>query len=86
MPTEIDRFVHAFYHREFLQFLQIPIQRSGEEQSSHAPSGELEFDAEWLAVLRRTHHLLQTHRGAVHLPTQINAVTQEACRHCSTAR
>jgi len=54
-------------HREFLHFLQMPVQAS----AGHFHSEELEFDPEWCAVLTHTHHLLQTRRGDVHLPQQV---------------
>ena len=37
----------------------------------------LQFDIEWLAVLRKTHHLLKTDRGTVHLPTVVEPPTTE---------
>lgn len=46
-----------------------------EDSSSY--SEELEFDPEWLAVLRRTHTLLKTQRGDVHLPQQVDKVSEE---------
>eukprot|EP01032_Pedospumella_encystans_P011405 gene11405-13258_t len=60
--------------REFLHFLQMPVQAS----AGPFHSEELEFDPEWLAILSRTHTLLQTHRGDVRLPQQVDKIsTQE---------
>lgn len=39
--------------------------------------GGIEYDAEWLVVLQKTHYLLQTHRGVVNLPTTIDPATPE---------
>jgi len=68
--------------RDFIQFLQIPIKHDNWELQSSCTtacgeSSEIEFDLEWLAVLRRTHNLLQTHRGVVQLPQEIQPVTKQ---------
>lgn len=54
--------------------MQVPVPAWASASTS---SDELEFDAEWLAVLRRTHDLLQTHRGNVSLPQQVDKILQE---------
>ena len=59
--------------REFLHFLQMPVQAS----AGHFHSEELEFDPEWLAILSRTHALLQTHRGDVRLPQQVDKISAQ---------
>jgi hypothetical protein len=38
---------------------------------------ELQFDVEWLAVLRKTHGLLRPHRGNVTMPAQVYSVTEQ---------
>jgi hypothetical protein len=45
-----------------------------EERNSDA---RLEYDPEWLAILRKTHNLTETARRRVKLPTQPEAVTSE---------
>lgn len=67
--------IYNTLHREFLHFLQIPVQAS----AGHFHSEELEFDPEWLAVLCRTHTLLQTHRGDVRLPQQVDKISAQVC-------
>lgn len=56
--------------------MQIPVPAA---TSTTERSQELEFDVEWLAVLRRTHNLLQTHRGVVQLPQQVDKITAQVC-------
>jgi hypothetical protein len=65
-------------HRDFLQFMQVPITNTG---SGDTISDELQFDLEWLAVLRRTHTLLQTHSGVVHMPQEIRPVSEQVRRY-----
>jgi hypothetical protein len=54
--------------------MQVPITHSG---SGDSVSDELQFDLEWLAVLHRTHTLLQTHSGVVHMPQEVHPVTEQ---------
>ena len=51
----------------------MPVQAS----AGHFHSEELEFDPEWCAVLTRTHSLLQTRRGDVHLPQQVEKMNHQ---------
>ena len=51
----------------------MPVQAS----AGHFHSEELEFDPEWLAILSRTHTLLQTHRGDVRLPQQVDKISAQ---------
>ncbi|KAG5181616.1 putative RNA lariat debranching enzyme [Tribonema minus] len=57
-------------NREFLQLVSLP-----------RPTGRgapvLRYDPEWLAIVKKTHHLLSSHRGNVYLPTECERVTDE---------
>jgi hypothetical protein len=39
--------------------------------------GVLQFDVEWLAVLRKTHHLLSTSRGPCRMPLEVEPATAQ---------
>jgi lariat debranching enzyme len=56
--------------RQYLSIVHIPV----EERKSDA---RLEYDPEWLAILRKTHNLTETGRRRVKLPTQPETVTSE---------
>jgi lariat debranching enzyme len=56
--------------RQYLSIVHIPV----EERNSDA---RLEYDPEWLAILRKTHNLTDTGRRRVKLPAQPEAVTSE---------
>lgn len=62
--------------RDFLQFLRIPKQECNREL-------QIMYDEEWLAVLKRTNHFLQTSRQPVHLPTSLVPVSQEEISYIS---
>ncbi len=47
---------------------------SNSHNSSH---GEIQLDCEWLAIVRKTHCLLEVSRNIVKLPTTIQKVTSE---------
>ena len=44
-----------------------------EQSTCDAPT--LSYDAEWLAVMRKTHHLLSTSRGNVSVPSTVQPAT-----------
>jgi lariat debranching enzyme len=52
--------------REYLSIVHVPMAHEKLENA------QLEYDAEWLAILRKTHHLTVTTRQRVHLPTKNN--------------
>jgi lariat debranching enzyme len=56
--------------RQYLSIVHIPV----EERKSDA---RLEYDPEWLAILRKTHNLTESERRRVKLPTQPETVTSE---------
>ena len=53
--------------RPFLQIMNIPTSRAVPSASLKV----LEFDPEWLAILRRTHNLLSVHSGEVIMPEEL---------------
>lgn len=57
--------------RDFLQLLQIPRQRPPSSES------KLEYDIEWLAILKSTHYLLSTIRGRVFMPMELTQPSEE---------
>ena len=56
--------------REFLQILKFPCNFSSCEASTNS-SSLLQYDLEWLAILKKTHHLLKIKRGVVEIPQQL---------------
>ena len=69
--------------REFLQILNIPCSRSSQiddaSLSTVSPSF-LQYDMEWLAILKRTHHLLTVHRGVIEIPRELDPPSDENIR------
>ena len=45
--------------------------------SSFYDDMHISYDAEWLAIMRKTHHLLNTTRGAVRVPDLVTPVSVE---------
>ena len=62
--TELDS-------RDFLQVVSVRPQY--EQSPGEAPT--LSYDAEWLAVMRKTHNLLSTSRGNVSVPSTVQPAT-----------
>lgn len=54
--------------RQFLSILHIP---------STKPKDVIEYDAEWLAILKKTHHLTVTDRKRVYVPHELVRITGE---------
>jgi hypothetical protein len=58
--------------RDFLQIVSVPVR---EEINSEVDG--LMFDAEWLAIVRKTHGLLVTHSGKITMPSVIEPPSPE---------
>jgi Lariat debranching enzyme, C-terminal domain len=57
---------------DFLQVVSVP------PQYECGPGGPtLVYDAEWLAIMRKTHSLLSTSRGNVSVPSSVQPVSPE---------
>jgi lariat debranching enzyme len=63
--------------RQFLQILSIPVSDPRDSLQMDAEQPRLQYDPEWLAILRRTHNLLSTHTRDVIMPTELHTVTDE---------
>ena len=78
--------------RQHLQIVNIPIPSDDATCGNDSSDGyggdsseiELEYDAEWLAVLRKTHDLTQLTRSFVNVPADITPVTQEEIEEVRT--
>ena len=69
--------------REFIQIIDMEVPTTVADDVATS-SDDLSFDIEWLAVKRKTHHLLSTQRGRVTLPSNlidISAQDIEDTRH-----
>lgn len=60
--------------RPFLQILSIPVSGCDREYKGERC---LEYDAEWLAILRRSHNLLSTHPRDVAMPAELHPATDD---------
>jgi lariat debranching enzyme len=56
--------------KEYLSIVHVPV-------DERKPSPKLEYDLEWLAVLRKTHSLTSTERRRVNIPSQLEAATEQ---------
>ena len=56
--------------------MEIPVQVNHRDKKL-IESNELQFDPEWVAILQRTHNLLQTHPGHAKLPQTMDRVTEQ---------
>ena len=65
--------------RDFLQLLSLEPQAEAETEAEDGGVGAIEYDPEWLAILRKTHHLLDTGRHRVHLPTSSGGEGDPLC-------
>jgi lariat debranching enzyme len=70
MMTQFLSLDKCLPRRQYLSIVHIPV----EERKSNAA---LEYDPEWLAILRKTHSLTDTGRRRVRLPTQPETATSE---------
>jgi lariat debranching enzyme len=61
--------------RPFLQILSIPVPKRG--CSTPKSCDRLEYDPEWLAILRHTHRLLSTHSRDVCMPSELLPPTDQ---------
>eukprot|EP01038_Epipyxis_sp_PR26KG_P014943 gene14943-20101_t len=76
IPSKTTQFMaldKALPGRQFLHIISIP------QTNPLAPNQKLEisFDSEWLAIIHKTHHLLQTTRNHVNMPAMVEPVTKE---------
>ena len=78
--------------RQHLQIVNIPIP-SDDARNDNSDDGDLngtklplriEYDAEWLAILRKTHHLTQLTRSFVNVPADIMPVTGKEIENVRT--
>jgi lariat debranching enzyme len=60
--------------RDFLQVISVPRQY---QDNPREPVLQLSYDAEWLAIMRRTHELLSTSRGNVAIPGVVQPVSTD---------
>jgi lariat debranching enzyme len=58
--------------RDFLQIIEIPAKRDVKLS--------LEYDPEWLAILRKTHNLLTTQKNNVNMPYELLYPTEEVTK------
>jgi lariat debranching enzyme len=73
LTEQITRFLSldkCLPRRQYLSIVHIPVRERQTE-------GKLQYDFEWLAVVRKTHELTQTRDETVTLPSRIDRVTQE---------
>ncbi len=62
--------------RQYLEILQVPCAPFDPASPSHH---SLRFDAEWMAVVARTHSLVRDSHAVVQLPQTIEPATAEVC-------
>ena len=75
--------------RQHLQIVNIPIppgdvDDEGTNETERLSPLQIEYDAEWLAILRKTHNLTQLTRSFVNVPAAVTPATEEEIEEVRT--
>lgn len=72
--------------RQYLSILHLPIPGNCDSENDACNDAKLEYDLEWLAIIRKTHHLAaSSHPQRVQLPQVIQSNGGISCPHHVTA-